>query len=227
MTEGIHKKIRALLALAKDSAATPAEAQVAMSKAFELMRKHDLEEQDILGSEKMDPKNVVSKIIIDRRVSNLSTWETFLIAACRGITGTELITYRGRHITQKIFGLPDDVESCILIFEWLKNQMERFRKEGGHLSNTARRCFREGFALEVFERANKDVQSLKENGGESALIFVGKEAVVKKGIELICGPTKEKQQRRSRGYSDFDHDAYDQGREAGSRASMSSRKAIS
>jgi Protein of unknown function (DUF2786) len=172
----IIERIRKLLALARDKAASENEAATALAMAQRLMLEHDI-------------KNVEDAVEVEAirggwvNVSRGDKWERVIASSvatmfnCRNVFRTD-----GAH---QFVGKPDNIEVCEVTFIWVCEQVEQlykvglsaFRRRMGSLSKADRgdfrKTFKEACAMRIWQRVAEIVAAARnEIPAHRALVVI-------------------------------------------------------
>lgn len=145
-TEKIIDKVRKLLALSKDGAATEAEAALAAARAAEIMEAHGLEMFAIerSGGEGEARGN-------HQQSSSFGAWyEALIKVVCESFFCHVVVEQTGKkHMRFQVVGRKSAVVSSVEMYEYLRKTVWRLGRESG-VDNP--RLFRHGCAERVIER---------------------------------------------------------------------------
>jgi len=228
-SENIIEKIQKLLALGESP--NIHEAELAMAKAAELMKRHNLEMADLLA------QVTASDMICDREYmeNRRKTWISTLAFACARLFDGSLVRLTTMHHCRPgnchaWVGTRDNVLAAKLLFQYLLRSWESIakhdfaehrkeRKEAGR-THTGRGTFRNahgtGFAHAIATRVDEILKERKAemNGTPGALVPVNMAVAVKDKIREEFGRTTRSNARRSTGTG------YNAGHNAGSGISL-------
>jgi len=149
-------KIRKLLALAEDPAATPAEAEAFTEKAMVLMARHGIDEA--LLAEEQPSGHVINRRLVmpspySRDKATLAS-AISLASRCRAVL---LSTQRG--FVVQVFGLESDVRAVDMLFTSLlvqaAHEMSRTPVPSGEHAAAFRRSWWAGFTIAVHARLDR------------------------------------------------------------------------
>lgn len=239
----IKSKIRALFKLAGEgSGASANECEIAISKAYALMQKYDVDESDVWDDEfnqiKLSSDDVVKHILLER--SQIDPWHVSLAQATARMTGCRLIRgqyyregYSGKRWMLWMVGFPNDIETAVIIYEWLDSQMRLAwaNDSGRRKTRKGMESFYLGFAAQMFNRAEEESKKEKqraiedEQGPEAKhqLILVGKDKLVDQGLARLFEEIRAGKKRPGR---TIDPESYRNGVAAANRASFEDRKRL-
>jgi len=165
-TSEVIDKVKKLLALSEDRAATQAEAETAMSMAAALMAKYNIDQAAIRGH---SPSDVNAKVIWETRRKELyKYWCVNAAAILNGCTSWWAIRSIGTSYI--ICGPQESREAAELMANYLLRQIEKMYKsylpKGLSVSDRAqyRRTFKYQCAVTLVRRAEDIVRKLKEDG---------------------------------------------------------------
>lgn len=248
--ESIKAKIRKLLNLSKDNAATEGEIDNAMRMAAELMDRHQLQEAEIEAS--MDPvarQDHVRMGMSDASMvgKNFTSWEFALSGAIENLVGSVKRHYT-RVRRKNSFGA--DIEVKVMRFygpeedaQLAADLMETWSQVIATMATGAYGgCFRGdgaqyamGFAVRLCERAKEAAKSREKmiTASTQALVLVGTGSlamVLRQRQELAAKWLLEEQKiklgsaRNTRGYSGGTDAAYNHGKRDGDKVDFTAQR---
>lgn len=173
--ENIKSKIKKLLSIAYNTAATEHEAESAMTMATSLMAKYNL--QVDLSDEEVKPKS--GEIRCTQKA--LDSWEKLMVSTSATLYQCTSIVYGNGGY--RFIGRTHSVEAAEMTYEYLVEQINRLYKAslptGLSVSDRAeyRRTFKWACAVRVHLRAKALLESLRSND-DKALEYTGSKALV-------------------------------------------------
>lgn len=228
--ENIVERIKKMLALAEDTAASPNEAATAAKMAENLMRKYNLEHADVIQDELAKGGAIVREFAIDdfdHTASRYPVWMNILAVAVANLfechadmAHTYKFSGSKPCVNIRFIGYKTDVEVARWTFSYLINQISRlcdkwwetFQKSEEYrpwfTAKTSKKSYREGAGQELIDKINAMVASREQEMKQSV---TGTALVVskKKAIEAEFGDFKYTE-KKSEG--EFHPDAYRSGR---------------
>lgn len=171
MSSDIINKIRKLLALAADKAATEDEAATALRMAQGLMLKHQIEES-ALGVTKEQAKEL-------RKLHPLQRHELMLASAAAILFGCTTLVYDNGKAGYAFYGRSDNAEAASETLLFLCNQVERLYKQAltPGLTKAMRAEYRRTFKFACASRVAQRAQSLMANP-QALAVTAGSTALV-------------------------------------------------
>lgn len=183
----ITDKIKKLLALAADKAATEDEAATALRMAQGLMLKHQISEREL------NLTTAVAKAL--HKKHPLQKHELLLVTAAATLFGCTALVYDKGREGYSFYGRPDNCEAAADTLLFLCNQIERLYKTALEPGLTKamraeyRRTFKWACSSRVCERASELVrnpQSVAKSIGSTALVVRSHyESLIKEAEEIM------------------------------------------
>lgn len=197
----IIEKVKKMLALAKDKAATPNEAANAARQAEGLMRKHNLEMADVIYQELKNQDNLTWGYVRSNMFKNngafikrVQDWPQWIAVACAELydchVSLRLVPEEGYVIA--FFGYQVDVEVCKWVYEYLLDCVRRaslkITEQEARAAmvtlRTYRKDFRRGMASELVTKlreilAYKNAQD-QQSSSCTSLVIAKRQAVEEK-----------------------------------------------
>jgi hypothetical protein len=223
-TSWITEKVKKLLALA-ERGGTEAEAFVAAARAQELIERYNLtvSTEDLEGEKGVERDSGCGSARMSPHIAILGR------AACRlfdcafyyhsAIVDVQEPRYRYSHRrTLRFVGLAQNVECCVLTFNYLVASVEALLKGTLNVSDSWTRsdyrAYRLGCSQRILSMAKEVKRQRVEIGGEQveALVRIGRDVATQYIIELKLGGVHHTNEHH--GYSD---EAYTRGYEDGER----------
>lgn len=180
MSDDIKLKIKKLLALAADKAATEGEASNAMRMAMGLMVKHGIEQSELSTVEERKAKK--GKPVVAR----FDGWEIELAAAAAHLYACKLVILNKGKAGLYFVGRQDNIDAAEATLMFLAKQLEAFYKQAlpSGMTQKARSEFRKTFkyacavrvqmrAIELVEEMQKNDALAKGATGKGALVVQG------------------------------------------------------
>lgn len=216
--EKILGRIRKLLAMAADTS-SPNEAAIAAKRAESLMRKHQLSQVDVLvknldgDSVEISTVDHVQTIYGPKhRSTGMPKWVGFIAVAAAVMNECEADREHG---LTRFYGVAGDAQVAAEIFQYLLKEAFRLSRNfpGGRAEKNS---FRLGCASELQRRAKElrkeREKQFQETSAGTALVVLKKQ-LIEKGTG--------RKFNYNRNQSSVNGNAYEAGREAGSRINMS------
>lgn len=212
--DAVLERIRKMLALANDGAASVGEIENAVKMARELMTKYGVEEGDLNTH---DPSSKISEEIAAKRCG-WSGWEQRLVSAVEQICDVRgFFRKYSRHRTDICFlGFPADVAVACELFPALLVSIKACARmtitegTGWHFRH---RSFAEGFVKGLFEQATR----MKRQAVQTHAIILRKDLAIDKWINENMDL---RQKRTGPSGHAHDPDAYEKGRAMGNKVEL-------
>lgn len=178
----IIEKIRKLLAVAGDKGASLSEASTAAALAQKLMTRHAINEEMLA-----DRSESFGEAAIDVGPGPMPTWKIVLASGIALVNGAKAAIESNRyHHSVHIYGTPDAIEACSVIFAWLSSEIERLllatkkTPVGLFGSRSFWTSFRMGCASTISQRL-MEAQRAEEDAvrGEAASTHAGSTALAR------------------------------------------------
>lgn len=185
-------KIRALLALAENEAATKAEAETFMAKATELMAKYGIS-RALLDDAKPTPAIAADKIFtVEAPYAENKAQMLYHVAEALGCKGVHLGRGPNSTIRIHLFGMDSDLERAELLFTSLLLQLTRFITSDFAADPRARLSPRKwradymrGFTATVVSRITKAESAAKTEAQQHAPAGVSVALVLVKRTDIV------------------------------------------
>lgn len=239
MAANIVDKIKNLLDLSRNNN-SPEEAALAATRAQELMFKYQIQESDIVSTDEERKPEALVEEGIDSKDKKRNVWKSCLAyAVAKGFGATMYHTDRNGTAHFQIFGLESSVQTVKYMYAYLLNEIERLceenwkahGKEQRQSPRTWRNNFRLGAVNTIRERLQKQHQAqrveVRERVAEAKreakpqsaalALFQTNEERVEAGYEEL---RKKHNLRTTRTRYRHNPNAYERGREAGSKVSL-------
>lgn len=215
----IIEKIKKILALARDPAATPDEAATAAAMAQKLMQQHQLEEADLVekGHIKLDPISYE----IFYQSARTDTWIQNLANSLAPAFSCIVLLSTGRGLG--VVGRPDNREAFKFTFEYLKQTIHNMATRSCPSHVHGRRwtnSYGVGCAVKIHQRIKEERAALKAAADAmdgNAIILVKEEALVQEFVK-----TQMNTKKGSPSQADFDASGYRQGYIDGDKVNLGS-----
>lgn len=215
----IIEKIKKILALAHDPAATPDEAATAAAMAQKLMQQHQLEEADLVekGQIKLDP--ISYEIFYNS--ARVDTWIQNLANSLAPAFCCVVLLSPGRGLG--LVGRPDNREAFKFTFDYLKGVIHDMAQRTCPKTVHGRRwtnSYGVGCAVKIYQRVKEERAALKAAADAmdgNAIILVKEEALVH---DYIAKQMDTKKGQKSQ--ADFDPNGYRQGYIDGDKVNLGS-----
>lgn len=132
--EKILNKIQKLLKLGSDERGDQHTAEIAMKQALAMMRKHDIEEADLIDREVRGSSDNLVHEEADpdsQRIKEIPEWEDFLATDLSEVTNVGVRKGPGKtgKITIWVFGYKTDVAVFHWLYDYLRDQIEKLCDE--------------------------------------------------------------------------------------------------
>ena len=205
----IIDRIRKMLALANNNS-NPNEAATAAAMAEKLMRRHQLAHADVVLKD--IEESGVETVDIGRETVRTPKWHTPLFVGCAELNECTVVTTRhSGHSWQTFYGCGGDAQVAAEMTKYLIGEVNRLSKRYGGSKNE----FRQGAAMTLYQRLQ---EMSAERRAEMAQAATSKELVVVKSalIQRAVPSTR----REATTMKPRDADAYQAGKDAGSRVSL-------
>lgn len=213
----IVNKIKKLLTLAADKAATEDEAATALRMAQGLMLKHQIEEAEL---------NVTKEQARElRKFHPLQKHELVLCFAAAQLFGCESLVYDRGKAGYAFYGRPDNCEAAGETLLWLCNQVERLYKANltPGLTKAMRAEYRRTFKFACASRVSQRVRDLMANPQRMAVSAGSTALVVQSHFKNLLAEAREimpKTGVRSLNISASHGSGTDDGRRAGDQVKL-------
>lgn len=221
MTEKIIDRIRKMLAIANDLAATEAERDTALNMAYKTMAKYNLDMTEIGAKKVEEPRDAHSfdgfSFPFAKSVCN-STAELFF---CWYFTGYKI---NGTQCVHRFVGKESNAATAMVMADWLiKSIMKEGRKY--YKQNTSPECrsFCLGAAAKLRQRVadlRREATNPQGESGSRALVLVNLYESEEKANEAFALATFDIKFKKSRGSSIADGDAYNKGKDFASKLNL-------
>lgn len=232
--EKIINRVKKLMALANDRAASDGERDNALRMAYATMAKYNLDAQDVEGKPQ-GPQEVRCE-----RTAHDVYARPWAMAVANSVSNLFFCRVYYRRSAKKdcahfsFVGKESNAEAAVEVMSCLVSSIfaeakRRMRAEGENV--TWRRSFCTGAAFKISDR----VRDLQTNGvaledktaRSTALVLVNLAVEESKANELwIVQNVGTMRSAKSRAHGNFKHDAYAQGREFGNSASLTTTKKL-
>jgi hypothetical protein len=190
--------IRKLLNLGdKDRNSSEAEAELAASKAMELLQKHNLSISDVMIEDKKEGKsvNIVDEEAWTLNKSSLPSYIKDLARVAAFAAETQWFfnkKYRdhwGKQVTWSIhfYGTEWDVAVAKELFNFLYSKVTKMSKQ--YQESYQQRCFMEGFAWRLHQRLNEEKKNFEKEVAANenyAIVLADKKLAIKDyGVNVL------------------------------------------
>lgn len=227
---GVMRRVNKLLAIAGDDRANSAEAANAAAMAEKIMRKYQLDHEDIVRAEFKQKENfetvdacVVMKKGQAHKPEKVPPWASWLAVSCARLNDCEVRFAFTRELGAcvRFFGYKADVQVCGWMFDYLTTVTIRncraFQKESFR-TKAESNSYRSGFVMRVNSalQAAKDAKVAEQpKTTGTGLMVVKQQAVAEHFGEFTYGKAKEVKVSES--------SAFSRGRADGSRVDINRR----
>jgi len=166
------EKVRKLLALANDSAASEGETANAMAQAHKLMQKHRIAEIELDTESQDDGFEILDQPLAFMGKKHTG-WKTSLAQAMARHNGC-YIWLQGNHI--HVAGRPEDAEIARAMYKFVAHQIMAMAKGHGGRGAKWLRAWRVGVVLTVDRRLRDITRELAKEVSSTALVVVEQRA---------------------------------------------------
>jgi hypothetical protein len=216
--QNIIDKINKLLALGQSP--NEHEAKLAIANAQKLLTKHNLSMKDILVKE--DGIDIMEKnVSLDS--TRVATWKSALLNALCFSNYCKLLISTGykREKSFKIVGTEVNVETVLMMYDYLYDVVERVTKKSGTKGITEKNSFRLGMVNGIYEKLKEIKQEMEYNGVDeecTALMVVNFEKENKKAIDKYLDSYKIR--KSSSNNSNINANAFSKGHAEGRKVNL-------
>jgi hypothetical protein len=239
----ILEKIRKLLAVATNDAATPGEVEAALNRIAHLQQTYGISDEEISkivtkdkdNNVHIDPKNVVNETLYTS--GRLTRWPTWTGQAVSLASSCKMYT---SHTNLKIVGLPIDVAVARELFRFCMDKGDAMQKTWADLNGQQRggkpaKAWRDGYCQGLIEAGRKAYQEsftrnekVNPESSSTALVVysVGQMAIMKRDAIMAVTKTiglRSGDPNRHRAYTG--QSSYNQGYNVGQNTNLN-RKTI-
>lgn len=209
--ESIVERVRKMVALARDNAASPGEIENAMKLARELMTKYGIEDGEV---EPAQQQATINRADSASR-AGWARWEQSLINVVTNVCDVKaVLNHSGRKVTIQFVGFPADVAvACALYPALLASIRVCARMQFGQGWNFHHRSFAEGFIAGL----SKQARQAKQAAQQANAIILRKDLAIQKWMD---DNLKLRPGRSSASHGSFDLDAYAEGKRQGERVAL-------
>lgn len=244
MSPDILERIRKLLRLAQDAAATAGEAEAALGRVAHLQRTHGITDEQIrqhvhhdqTSGLRIDPEAIREETL--HEAGRLGRWDVWTASACAQAVGCKIYLSGGYKRRVVAYGLAQDIAVAKALFDFAIRAGERAqvaycRERDLPRSSHDAKAFRDGFCGGLYEAARKATEAAKAeqtpvavgtNGSAGgALVLVPSNDVAHATATAVAIYAKTRLNLRSGGsrYSMRGGDGYSAGHSAGKATSLS------
>ena len=206
-------KVRKLLALAQNAGAAPNEAATAARQAQALMKKHNLEQSDVIFKELKDRSNMEMQWVrattrknAPRPNADTPLWAQFIAIPCADLFDCQVNMRRvqlrqGSCSVVTFYGYKTDVQICAWTYEYLIDCVRRLGRDfeeaaerlarAGHANSNRESldAFRTGCAQKIAARLRQLLEQKRQEergNSTSTALVVSKQAAVNEAFPEQC-----------------------------------------